>query len=263
MLTADYDRLGLRPGDRLLDLGCGFGRHAFEALRRGAHVIACDLGIDELQRVRATVAAMWEADEIGPETVLETANGDATRLPFADSSFDRVIASEVMEHIHDDDAALAELARVLRPGGTIAITVPAALPERICWKLSSDYHAPAVVGGHVRIYGRHDLHDRMAAAGLVVNGDHRSHSLHSPYWWLRCAVGPDRPIEDHRLVRLYHRFLTWDIVKAPRPIRTLERLLNPILGKSLVVYATKPTEIPVRAAAAQTHDTRERAHVVA
>ena len=103
----------------------------------------------------------------------------------------------------------------------------------------------------------------MAGAGLVIDGDHRSHSLHSPYWWLRCAVGPDRPIEDHRLVRLYHRFLTWDIVKAPRPIRTLERLLNPILGKSLVVYATKPTEIPVRAADAQTHDTSERAHVVA
>ena len=109
MLTADYDRLGLRSGDRLLDLGCGFGRHAFEALRRGAHVVACDLGFDELHRVRATVAAMAEVEEIGPDVVLETANGDATRLPFADDSFDRVIASEVMEHIHDDAAALTEL----------------------------------------------------------------------------------------------------------------------------------------------------------
>ncbi|MDP6492953.1 MAG: class I SAM-dependent methyltransferase [Acidimicrobiales bacterium] len=242
MLTADYHRLGLRSGDRLLDLGCGFGRHAFEALRRGAHVVACDLGIDELHRVRATVAAMAEADEIGPDVVLETANGDATRLPFADDSFDRVIASEVMEHIHDDDAALTELTRVLRPGGTIAITVPATLPERICWKISSDYHAPAAVGGHVRIYGRHTLRDRMAAAGLVVDGDHRSHALHSPYWWLRCAVGPNRPIEGNRLVRIYHRFLTWDIVKAPRTTRTLDRILNPVLGKSLVVYATKPAQ---------------------
>ena len=44
MLTVDYDKLGVQPGDRLLDLGCGFGRHAFEAARRGASVIALDAG---------------------------------------------------------------------------------------------------------------------------------------------------------------------------------------------------------------------------
>jgi len=48
MLTVNYDRLGLRPGDRLLDLGCGFGRHAFEAARRGAKVVALDAGDDEV-----------------------------------------------------------------------------------------------------------------------------------------------------------------------------------------------------------------------
>ena len=57
MLTADYDRLGLRPGDRLLDLGCGFGRHAFEALRRGARVVACDMAVPELEQV-ATIGAV-------------------------------------------------------------------------------------------------------------------------------------------------------------------------------------------------------------
>ncbi len=59
---------------------------------------------------------------------------------------------------------------------------------------------------------------------------------------LCCAVGPNRPIEGNRLVRIYHRFLTWDIVKAPRTTRTLDRILNPVLGKSLVVYATKPAQ---------------------
>lgn len=249
MLTADYDRLGLRAGERMLDLGCGFGRHAYEALRRGTHVVACDLGLDELREVRAIGAVMHGDGEVPEGVVLETANGDATRLPFADDSFDRVIASEVLEHIDDDEGALAELARVLRPGGTLAVTIPAHLPERVCWALSADYHAPNQPGGHVRIYGAGELQRKMVAAGLDPEDDHRVHALHSPYWWLRCAVGPNRPVEDNRLVRWYHRFLTWDIVRAPRTTRVIERLLAPVLGKSLVIYARRPGTVADRPAA--------------
>jgi len=255
VLTADYDRLGLRSGDLVLDLGCGFGRHAYEALRRGASVVACDLGVDELRQVRAVAGVMHDAGQVGPTdagvgtVVLETANGDARRLPFADGAFDRVIASEVMEHIDDDDTAMAELTRVLRPGGTIAVTVPSLFPEKVCWSLSEDYHAPKVAGGHVRIYRRQQVIAMLRAAGMVPTGHHRVHALHSPYWWLRCLVGPNQPIADSRLVTLYHRLLSWDIEKAPRLTRWTERALNPVLGKSLVVYATKPIEESARAAA--------------
>ena len=255
MLTADYDRLGLRSGDLVLDLGCGFGRHAYEALRRGASVVACDLGVDELRQVRAVAGVMYDAGHVGPTdagvgtVVLETANGDARRLPFADGAFDRVIASEVMEHIDDDDTAMAELTRVLRPGGTIAVTVPSLFPEKVCWSLSEDYHAPKVAGGHVRIYRRQQVIAMLRAAGMVPTGHHRVHALHSPYWWLRCLVGPNQPIADSRLVTLYHRLLSWDIEKAPRLTRWTERALNPVLGKSLVVYATKPIEESACAAA--------------
>ena len=255
MLTADYDRLGLRSGDLVLDLGCGFGRHAYEALRRGASVVACDLGVDELRQVRAIAGVMHDAGHVGPTdagvgtVMLETANGDARRLPFADGAFDRVIASEVMEHIDDDDTAMAELTRVLRPGGTIAVTVPSLFPEKVCWSLSEDYHAPKAAGGHVRIYHLQQIVAMLRAAGMVPTGHHRVHALHSPYWWLRCLVGPNQPIADSRLVTLYHRLLSWDIEKAPRLTRWTERALNPVLGKSLVVYATKPIEESARAAA--------------
>ena len=255
MLTADYDRLGLRSGDLVLDLGCGFGRHAYEALRRGASVVACDLGVDELRQVRAVAGVMHDAGHVGPTdagvgtVMLETANGDARRLPFADGAFDRVIASEVMEHIDDDDTAMAELTRVLRPGGTIAVTVPSLFPEKVCWSLSEDYHAPKAAGGHVRIYHLQQIVAMLRAAGMVPTGHHRVHALHSPYWWLRCLVGPNQPIADSRLVTLYHRLLSWDIEKAPRLTRWTERALNPVLGKSLVVYATKPIEESACAAA--------------
>jgi len=240
MLTADYDRLGLTAGETILDLGCGYGRHAYEALRRGAHVVACDLGLEELRQVRSIGSIMRSDGEVADDVVLETANGDATCLPFADASFDRIIASEVVEHIDDDENALAELFRVLRPGGVIAVTIPARLPERICWALSDEYHAPSQPGGHVRIYTRAELRAKMAAAGLNPFDEHRVHALHSPYWWLRCAVGPTRPIEESRVVSTYHRLLTWDIVKAPRATRIAEQLLAPVLGKSLVIYARRP-----------------------
>jgi len=241
VLTVRYDWLGVRDGDRLLDLGCGFGRHAFAAARRGARVIALDRADGELKEVRNTFAAMVAAGEIDASRFTGTVNGDATALPFADASFDRVIASEVLEHIDHDAAALAELARVLRPGGTIAVTVPAWLPERICWWLSPQYHAPFVTGGHVRIYREWELRDRMRGAGLRPGGAHHAHALHSPYWWLRCAVGPAR--EDHPAVAAYRRLLEWDIVAAPAVTRVADRLLNPVLGKSLVVYARKPGDV--------------------
>ena len=237
METVDYRRLGLAPGDRLLDLGCGFGRHAYGALRRGADVVACDLGHAELAEVRDMVATLRASGEIPADPIGTAVGADARRLPFADGAFDRIIAAEILEHIVDDGATLTELARVLRPGGTMAVTVPSWLPEKVCWLLAEDYHAPAVPEGHVRIYSLRGLRALLRSAGLVPGRSHRAHALHAPYWWLRCAVGPRD--DDHRLVRAYHRLLCWEIEHRPLVTRVIERLLRPLIGKSVVVYALK------------------------
>jgi SAM-dependent methyltransferase len=235
VLTVDYERLDLRPGMTLLDLGCGEGRHAFEAYRRGASVIAVDWGVSEVETTKRWLGAIAEAGEAPEPARFEVVRGDLRALPVPDASVDRVIASEVLEHIHDDVTAMAEIARVLKPGGKVAVTVPRYGPERICWALSDEYHAND--GGHIRIYKASVVRTRLTSVGLVPGESHHAHALHAPFWWLKCAVGVER---ESAVVRAYHRLLVWDLTRRPWLTRAAERLLDPLFGKSLVVYADKP-----------------------
>lgn len=248
MLTVDFARFPIGPGDRVLDLACGGGRHGAEALRRGAQVVALDRDAGSVGEAAATFAALLDSGggpRRAPGPAAATAvRGDALALPFPDGSFDRVIAAEVLEHLPADEPAVAEIARVLRPGGLVAVTVPRWWPELLCWLLSERYHATP--GGHVRIYTGRELDAKLARAGLRVLEQHHVHALHSLYWWLRCAVGIDRA--EHPLPRTYHRLLVWDITARPRLTRAAERVLDPVAGKSLVTYLRKSDTEDARSA---------------
>ncbi|MFC9994799.1 class I SAM-dependent methyltransferase [Nocardia sp. NPDC127526] len=243
MLTVDFDRLGIEPGVRVIDIGCGAGRHSFEAYRRGADIVAFDQNAADLAGVATMFEAMAEAGEAPDYAKAETVRGDALDLPYGDGEFDVVIASEILEHIPHDMQAISELVRVLRPGGALAITVPRWLPERICWALSDEYHANE--GGHVRIYRADQLRGKVTAHGLRHTHTAHAHALHAPYWWLKCAVGVSE--NEHPLVSAYHRMLVWDMMSAPPLTRVTERLLDPFIGKSVALYFSKPNPVSRRA----------------
>jgi SAM-dependent methyltransferase len=244
MLTVDFDRLGVGPGTSVIDVGCGAGRHSFEAFRRGADVVAFDQDVEELNDVDAILVAMKQQGEAPASAKAEAVKGDALDLPYDDGTFDFVIASEILEHVPQDERAIDELIRVLKPGGRLAVTVPRWLPEKVCWLLSDEYHANE--GGHIRIYRADELHDKIAARGLRFDHSHHAHALHSPFWWLKCAVGVDKP--DHPVVSAYHRMLVWDMMSRPWLTRSAESLLNPLIGKSVALYFQKPANSPSQAA---------------
>src|SRR5699024_2637049 len=98
------------------------------------------------------------------------------------------------------------------------------------------YHQ--VEGGHVRIYRADELAAKLSGAGLRPLHRQHAHALHAPYWWLKCAVGVDR--ESHPLTKAYHQLLVWDMMRKPWLTRTVESLLDPVIGKSVVLYLAKP-----------------------
>lgn len=244
MITVDFNRLSplgrnSLSGASILDVGCGSGRHTAESYRLpGVQVTGVDVNMNDLVSARERLQLHDAMGEHGRGS-WHLAAANAVCLPFESNSFDLVICAEVLEHVIPQEMAAAELVRVLKPGKQLVVSVPRHLPERICWRLSPEYRRAE--GGHVRIYRKNDLLNLLRCSGTEPWAFHYAHSLHTPYWWLRCLVGPSR--ENHPLVRLYHRLLVRDMMARPRITRRLERLLDPVMGKSLVVYAKKSRRV--------------------
>ncbi len=229
--TIDHRRLDLAAGHRVLDLGCGEGRHAITVyMHAKVQVVAVDRCPTDVATARGRVDDFTVS--ASPDRRIDFLIGDGLMLPFPESSFDRIICSEVLEHIPDYRAMLREIVRVLKPGGLLAVSVPRFGPEWICWRLSRAYHE--VEGGHVRIFRRAELRRAIEDLGLTLYASHWAHALHSPYWWLKCLL--KSRADSSALVRGYHRFLVWDLMAQPRATRWLERMLNPLIGKSTVFY---------------------------
>ncbi len=215
-------------------MGCGEGRHSIGALlETPANVIGLDLSFEDLNTAKSRLN---DFDLSGCNTFCTFGVSNIKNIPIENASLDAVMCSEVLEHVDSPKESIQELVRVLKPGGIMALSVPRYLPELICWKLSKEYSKTP--GGHVRIFKHSQLRDLAVNNGLQYQSFHWAHGLHSPYWWLQCLFWNTR--ETSYAIKLYHKFLVWDLMKRPLFTRLLEMILQPLIGKSLVMYFRKP-----------------------
>ena len=208
-----------------------------------AHVVAFDHDADELAAVDAMFRAMDAAGEPPAGATARVVRGDVLALPFPDGAFDKVIAAEVLEHIPDDVRAMAEIARSF---------VPAAGSPSPCRGGGRSGSAGRCRGNTTtcRVATSGSTAATSSPSGSAPPASRRAAATTptrctAPYWWLNCAFG-----QQSLPSKAWHQVLVWDIIKRPWLTRTAESLLNPVLGKSLVVYVDKPETVAGAASAA-------------
>ena len=232
--AVDLDILRLRPGDRVLDMRSGTGRHVLQASLRRCQVVGLDSDFESLRVAGNYINLIdsWGVVQAGVTLMM----GWGDRLPFRDAAFDRVICTEVLEHIPDDLSAMREVVRILRPGGTVAFSVPDRLSETILWRQSWQYRNTP--GGHVRIYGRRQLAARLKSAGLRLYAVRWRHSMETLYWIAR--IGPKDRWDSAGWVKSFRKFLDSKRTRNSRFFYRLEELTNYLFPKSIVFYGRKP-----------------------
>jgi len=218
LLARMIRRLALPSSARVLDVGTGTGTN----LR-----LLGELGFEDVTGVDASDDAVrfCAAKHLG---LVE--QGDACALPFPDGAFDLALATDVVEHLEDDGKALAELRRVLRPGGSALLTVP-AFPS--LWGLQDE------VSHHQRRYRKGDFEGRLERAGLALRESfHFNYLLFGPIWLARQAIrllgvrlASENQINTPALNQLLGWVFAFDVWSAPR--------LRPGFGVSILALVER------------------------
>src|SRR5262249_45284696 len=173
LFAREIGKTGLPRSSRVLDIGTSTGAN-LRLLR--------DLDFHAAEGLDFSPEAIRYCRDKGLGPVRQ---GDVCAMPFADESFDLLLATDIIEHVDDDLAALREIARVLRPGGKVLITVP-AFP--MLWGLQDR------IGQHKRRYRMRQLVDRVTRAGLAVDARyHFNFLLFLPIWLGRRLIDLAQP----------------------------------------------------------------------
>lgn len=207
-------------GLRLLDLGCGDGTHAAFAQSCGARVLAMDM----------------DAAVLRQQSPAQRVTADICHVPLVDGCMDRVVLTEVLEHVADPNKVMAEAVRVAAPGARFLLSVPSEAAEKLQQRLAPPaYFEPP---GHIRIFAPGQLEGLATAHGLVVER-RLAGSLYWSVWWALfwtcdCELAQPR----HRLLRRWDQ--TWELVLRARDGDRIRAAFSEICPKSEALVCLKP-----------------------
>ena len=184
MLTFNLKKYNLNLNGSMLDVGCGEGRHIFGVMQEYPMMkcIGIDMDDDSLKKAEEGYAYFESISEAGAEFI----KGSAYSIPFQDNTFDLIVCSEVLEHLHEYNDAVVEINRVLKPSGKFFASVPASWPEKICWQLSKDYQNQP--GGHLRIFDQKKLINEIEDCGFRLLSSEKFDGFVAPE-----SSGPEGP----------------------------------------------------------------------
>lgn len=221
----------ISPRDVVVDVGAGRGGMSLFCARYAARTILVEPDAASLAR---TVADLRGREPVN----VEGTPGDVMRLPLQDDIADKVVCAEVLEHVDDPAAAMAELVRVGRPGALYLLSIPGVVSERLQIGIAPPWYFAKP--NHVRIFEPDEFDRLVTEAGLVIER-RGARSIFWTLWWLfawqtEAEAGGTTPLLDAWT-------LTWSkVLDAPNGPH-LKAALDALAPKSAYIVARKPLRL--------------------
>ncbi len=225
-MVAGFD---IPRGTSMLDAGCGDGRMAGFAAELADRLALIDIEpanvADALTYVRA----------IGGATV-EGKASDCVPIPYPDDTFDRIMCTEVLEHVDDPTVVMAELVRVARPGALLLLTVPAPLAEKVQMAVAPDllWRKPH----HLRVFGHDEFAALVTDAGLTIEKRSSYGFYNSVLWAMFWACSGAPGASRHPALVAWDE--VWSSLLATPDGPRVKAALDDAFPKSQLIIARKP-----------------------
>lgn len=215
--------------DTVVDVGCGDGGNIKFCAKFARHVVAIDVDPTKLVETERRLQS-------GSKASYAVVLSDANPIPIATAMADKIICTEVLEHVDDPARLLSELVRIGKPGATYLFSAPDALSESVIKRLapSSAFEKP----NHIRVIGRDEFERMVVNAGLIV----QRHTFRGFYWAVRVALswkcGVDMINGRHPVLDRWAR--TWSAVLDLPHGQACKDAFDDAMPKSQDIVACKP-----------------------
>lgn len=219
----------IRREDHVLDVGCGDGTYVDFCAQLGAEVTFVDIDAEVVRQVESRL-------QNSPARAKNPFVSDANPLPLPDAFVDKIIATEVIEHVEDPSQLLQELARVGKPGALYLLAVPDAISEAVQKSLAPPIYFEKP--NHINIFTREHFEKLVINAGLVVERRTCYGFYWSVWWALFWTCEQDFSVINHPLITSWAQ--TWETMLKTRDGLRIKQALDAVMPKSQVIIARKP-----------------------